>query len=155
MTIENNEASTDKHLEDFKRIINQHCQALEWHIHQRSDTQFSLDFDMGEGRSQQVQMFLQVSGSDRALVEVSSAVMNLKGLPEQKLGQEMALRLLRENATRPFGNWALDKNGDDTHLVATSRWLLDELDKEELQLSTLVVSAMADAMEAQMGVDHY
>ncbi|CAA0085103.1 Uncharacterised protein [BD1-7 clade bacterium] len=141
--------------QQFHNTINQHTAALGWTTDTEGEDLISLLFDMGEGRSQRVVIAHHDLGNGTQIVEVSSAVLKMDGLPNHQLGREMAITLLKENAQKPFSNWAIDGEGETAHLVATSRWLLSDLDKEELHHAVVIVAGMADRLEEQLGVDHF
>jgi len=88
-------------------------------------------------------------------VEVASAVVKMDGFPDGKLGKSMAEKLLRENSTMAFANWAIEQTSDGPYLVAMSGWMLDDLDAEELDFAANIVSGVADQMEASLGVDNF
>lgn len=138
----------------FKKTIRKLGKELSWSIVEDSDRVMSMLFDMGEGRVQRVMFFHHLVG-EAELVAISSAVLKMDGMPDNKIGHDMAARLLRENDHYAFGNWAIDGEGEDAHLIATARWWLDDLDKEEFEASVLSVSGMADGLEKTLGVDNF
>jgi len=138
----------------FLKKIPALLQEIGWSCNTEDPETLSMMFDMGEGRSQKVVFFYHTSG-DAQLVAISSAVLQMDGLPDNQIGTEMAANLLRQNEEFAFANWAVDGEGEDAYLIATSRWWLDDLDKEELEASVLAVAKMADDMEKTLGVDNF
>lgn len=140
----------------FVNKITEYSHQLEWNLDQVSDSCFRMLFDMGEGRSQGVLIMLY-EGEDGApsWVEVSSAVMNLDGMPDGQLGAKKAQELLRENADMAFAKWAVADHGDAKHLVAVSNWRLEDMDCEELDVAVHIVAKRADDLESQLGVDNF
>lgn len=140
----------------FISTITDYAEKLEITLNQENDHLFSLVFDMGEGRSQKVIIVHHEREADQSdIVEIASAVLKLDDLPDKKLGQDMAMKLLRENDTSLGANWAIDEAEDSSHLVAMANWFLDDMDLEEFELSVYNVAGMADALESQLGVDNF
>jgi len=134
-----------------------HIDELGWQsVEQLSERTLRMGFDMGEGRTQTVLItHYPTEGTGSDAVEVASAVIKMDGFPDGKLGKAMSEKLLRENATMAFANWAIQETGDGPYLVAMSGWLLDDLDAEELDFAVHIVSGVADRMEESMGVDNF
>ena len=142
----------------FLETMKSHIEKLGWEsVDQVSEQTLRMGFDMGEGRTQMVFMtHYPVEGEDRSdAIEISSAVVKMDGFPDGKLGKAMAEKLLRENSTMAFANWAIEETSDGPYLVAMSGWLLDDLDPEELDMAVHIVAAVADKMEASLGVDNF
>lgn len=133
-----------------------YAEKLEITINQENEHLLSMMFDMGEGRSQKVIIYHHERGEDQSdVVEIASAVLKVDDLPDAKVGQEMATKLLRENDHSLGAKWAIDKSEDSSHLVAMANWFLDDMDLEEFELSLYNVAFMADNLESQLGVDNY
>lgn len=140
----------------FFEAIKQHADKLEITLNEDNESICSVMFDMGEGRSQRVIICHHPSkDGSNDLVEISSAVLDLASMPDNKIGLEMATKLLRENDASLCANWAIDKGSDSCHLVATARWWLDEMDTEEFEVSLFNVALMADQLESTLGVDNF
>lgn len=140
----------------FLTTMRQHAEKLGLNLHEENERVMSAMFDMGEGRSQRVLILHHPSeNGQNDIVEIASAVLDLESMPEQQVGAEMALKLLRENDQRLCAGWAIDRNKGAPHLVAMANWWLDEMDAEEFQTSLFNVAGMADALEEQLGVDNY
>ena len=142
----------------FLEIMKSHIDQLGWQsVEQVNDRVLRMGFDMGEGRSQTVIMthYPSENESQSDVVEVASAVVKMDGFPDGKLGKSMAEKLLRENSTMAFANWAIEQTSDGPYLVAMSGWMLDDLDAEELDFAANIVSGVADQMEATLGVDNF
>ena len=135
-----------------------HIETLGWQsVEQLSERTLRMGFDMGEGRSQMVLITHYPTESEDSsdVVEVASAVVKMDGFPDGKLGKSMSEKLLRENSTMAFANWAIQETPDGPYLVAMSGWMLDDLDPEELDFAVHIVSGVADKMEESLGVDNF
>ncbi|TQV70180.1 hypothetical protein FKG94_21915 [Exilibacterium tricleocarpae] len=147
-------------MSQFLTKIKSYAKDLQWDdsLQQVSERFLRLGFNMGEGRTQMV-IIIHYPDDDQqnnGVIEVSSAVVKMDGMPDGKLGAEMARKLLRENASYGFANWAIqDIPSEGRYLIATSGWLLDELDLDELKLAVHIVAKMADDMEKTLGVDNF
>jgi len=139
----------------FHEIITKHADALGLNIRYDNEQLISVMFDMEGGRSQRVVVMHHPSESGNSdIVEIGSAVLDVSSMPDQQIGTEMALRLLRENDKSLCAGWALDKVGG-CHLVAMGNWWLDDLDTEEFATTLFGVAHMADGLESQLGVDNF
>lgn len=144
----------------FTKKIEAYASELGWiqGLRKENDRVFRFNYNMGEGRSQMVLICYHCSDEnpDKGIVEVSSPAMKMDGLPGGKLGAQMAEKLLRENGRSIFTNWAIeDLPSEGRYLIATSRWLIEGLDAEELDIAANVVAAAADKMEKTLGVDNF
>lgn len=140
----------------FINTVTDYAEKLEITLTQENDHFFSFLFNMGEGRSQKVVIYHHEREKDKSdIVEIASAVLKIDELPDKKIGQDMAMKLLRENDSSLGAKWAVDANDESSHLVAMANWFLDDMDLEEFEMSVYSVAGMADALESQLGVDHF
>jgi len=144
-------------MSQFLEKIKSHTDKLGWQsIEQLNERTLRVGFDMGEGRSQSALITHYPMEGDRSdAVEIASAAVKMDGFPDGKLGKTMAEKLLRENSTMAFANWAIQETSDGPYLVAMSGWLLDDLDPEELDFAVHIVLGVADKMEESLGVDNF
>jgi len=142
----------------FLKVINSHAEKLGWQsLDELNERTIRMGFDMGEGRTQTL-IITHYPSEDENMsdaVEIASAVMKMDGLPDGKIGKAMSEKLLRENSTMAFANWAIQDTADGPYLVAISGWMLDDLDPEELDFAANIVSGVADRMEESLGVDNF
>lgn len=138
----------------FTNKILEYSKELGWNISINSDTNVSLGFELGEGRSQLVILFLAGEIAEQPIIQISSPAANLKDI-EDKLDQDFMNELLRLNANTPNYGWALESIDEGEYLIASSDQMLNTMDLGELRAAVYAVTSAADEMEARFGLDNY
>ena len=139
----------------FTEKIALYCKELDWGITIDSERSISMVFDMGEGRSQRVFMFLAGEVAGAPVVEITSPAAEVKDLGD-KLDQDLMNELLHLNSKALNYGWTIETiNADSDYLCATSDQLLDSMDIGELEVAVYAVAGAADEMESRFGLDNF
>ena len=140
---------------DFTNKILEYGNELGWQLSVNSETSISISFDMGEGRSQLVLIFLTGEIAEQPIVQISSPAANLEDIGD-KMDQEFMNDLLRLNAQAANYGWAIETiEGEGDYLIAASDQILSTIDVGELRSSVYAVAFAADQMEETFGLDRF
>lgn len=139
----------------FTEKIALYSKELDWGITINSEHNISMVFDMGEGRSQRVFMFLAGEVGGAPIVEITSPAADIKELGD-KLDQDLMNELLKLNSKALNYGWTIETiDAESEYLCATSDQLLNSMDIGELQVAVYAVAGAADEMETRFGLDNF
>ena len=140
---------------DFTNKILSQSKELGWQISINSETSASINFDMGEDRSQLVFMFLMGEIANQPIVQISSPAAKLEDISD-KMDQDFMNELLRLNSQAINFGWSIETiEGEGDYLLAASDQLLNTMDVGELRMATYAVASAADEMENKFGLDRF
>jgi len=140
---------------DFTNKMLKYAKELDWQLSINSETSISISFDMGEGRSQLVLIFLTGEIADQKIIQVSSPAAKLEDIGD-KMDQEFMNELLRLNAASVNYGWAIETiEGEGDYLIAASDQILSTIDVGELRAAVYFVAFAADQMEEKFGLDRF
>jgi len=140
---------------DFTNKILEHSKELGWQLSINSETSIAISFDMGEGRSQLVLIFLTGEIAEQKIIQVSSPAAKLEDISD-KMDQDFMNELLRLNAQAMNYGWSIETIEDDgDYLIAASDQILSTIDVGELRAAVYAVAYAADTMEDKFGLDRF
>jgi len=140
---------------DFTNKVLEYSNELGWQISINSEISTSISFDMGEGRSQLVLIFLSGEIAEQPIIQVSSPAAKLEDISD-KMDQDFMNELLRLNSQTVNYGWAVETIEDDgDYLIAASDQMLNTMDVGELRSAVYAVAHAADEMEEKFGLDRF